>query len=150
MSPQQLHRLIIEVMRCLISYLPIEKLPANFSTCTHIHTYTSYSCLMILCQTHTSRVFCPVQVCAVIGGILIIADFFRSTGGWFFFVGFWFIVYMIIVIVIESCLHFGMHKLIDAIVLFAYAALWLLSAILNISFAIAIADALLGVASVSI
>jgi len=97
---------------------------------------------------------CPplyLQVCAVIGGILIIADIFRSAGGWFFFLGFWFIVYNIIVIVIETCIpNVSIHQLIDAIILFAYAALWMLSAILNISFAIAIADALLGVASVSL
>ncbi len=71
-------------------------------------------------------------------------------GGWFFFVGFWFIVYNIIVIVIETCIpNLSIHKRMDCTTLFIYVALWFLSSIVNFSLVIAYKDALLGVISVS-
>ena len=46
----------------------------------------------------------PLQPVAALGLIFIIASVFQYTGGWFFFVGVWYIVYVVIVFVIEMCI----------------------------------------------
>ena len=69
-------------------------------TYTHTHTHT-----------HT-----PVQVVAVVGLILTFVAFLSGPGGWYIFVGFGYIVYVIIVFVIEMFLpNIYVHRLIVSV-----------------------------------
>lgn len=85
---------------------------------------------------------------AALSLIFVIAALFESVGGWFFVVGFSYILYVVIVFVIEMCIpRVYVHRLIDAIVVFAYAGLWLFSSVLNTVFAAKDESVLLGLAA---
>jgi len=74
--------------------------------------------------------------------------FFSGPGGWFFFVSISYVIYIVIVIVIEVFVPWiYVHRLIDGLVCIGYAILWGVVAIVYTAFAAQLSNGVLGAAA---
>jgi len=89
-------------------------------------------------------------VVVIIPFILTIVAFLSGPGGWFFFVSISYVIYIVIVIVIEVFVPgIYVHRLIDGLVCIGYAILWGVAAIVHTVSAAQFSNGVLGAAAVS-